>query len=499
MNTIEILNKIKNENSTNAKIDILKNNADNKLLLVVLKLAYDQNIVFGIKKIPDPDNSVPQITLTSALKTVYQELNEKRIRGNAAQDLVSTLLGGLSAEEQDWLSKILKKDLKIGINRKTIEKVFPGMFERFGYMGAVPFSRKKFDKLLKHDIIIVQEKMDGEYSNLQLEIKNDKVSKINFYSRQNKLQRLPAALINRIKNDVEIFIKQYRVPNEIVFNGELLIDRYDRFTSNGLLSRIFKYGEYQDNGEAKKAQKALKAIEEIGQAEFSDIVSRIKYFIWDFIDEKQQYKYIDRWDLLTDHSNPVIDATPFFKPVETIIIDQLGLVGSKIKYKMKHCTTVFPEDFERTEMIIKNHFNKIVLQGGEGLVVKSGEGMWKDGKPVYQIKMKAEFECEMKIVGFKPGTPGTKYENSLGALICESEDGKVKADPSGITDDLRDEIWNNKDEFLNKIITVRFNALTKSKDNEHYSLMHPRFVKLRTDKDKADNFETVKQIADISK
>jgi len=144
-------------------------------------------------------------------------------------------------------------------------------------------------------------------------------------------------------------------------------------------------------------------------------------------------------------------------------------------------------------------FNKVLNNGGEGTLVKSGVDGYKPGKPTYQIKKKMEFECELKIVGFKQGTEGTKYENSLGALVCESSDGKVKADPSGLKEDLRDKIWSNQDDYLNKIITVRCHKISKSKDNDYYSLLHPRFIKFRDDKMEADSYEEIAAIEDSIK
>ena len=101
----------------------------------------------------------------------------------------------------------------------------------------------------------------------------------------------------------------------------------------------------------------------------------------------------------------------------------------------------------------------------------------------------------MQVVGFKRGTPGTKYENSLGALECASSDGKVRCFASGIADDLRDEIWNNQDEFLGKVVTVKCNGLSQNADGE-YSLLHPRFMKFRDDKESADSLEEIQKIAD---
>ena len=148
---------------------------------------------------------------------------------------------------------------------------------------------------------------------------------------------------------------------------------------------------------------------------------------------------------------------------------------------------------EEIKKTIFDFFKDIVKNEGEGVIVKAGETDWKDGKPVYQIKIKFEFECELRIKDFKRGTQGTKYQDSLGAFYCESEDGTLKTYPSGITEDLRQEFWDNQEEYLNKIITVKCNGL--SKDNEgNFSLLHPRFIKIRDDKDKADTLKEIKEI-----
>jgi len=108
--------------------------------------------------------------------------------------------------------------------------------------------------------------------------------------------------------------------------------------------------------------------------------------------------------------------------------------------------------------------------------------------------MKLDFECELRVKGFKPGKPGTKYENTLGAFICESEDGLLACDPGGIDELTRDEIWGNKDNYLDKIITIKCCGLSKARDKEVYSLLHPAFVEIREDKDKADTLDEIKII-----
>ena len=58
------------------------------------------------------------------------------------------------------------------------------------------------------------------------------------------------------------------------------------------------------------------------------------------------------------------------------------------------------------------------------------KGTWKDGKPVWQIKLKLEIELELKITGFNYGTG--KNSKVISSVDAESEDGLLKTSPTGI-------------------------------------------------------------------
>ena len=459
---------IRSTSSTNEKKELMKKFFKDfgGTWMKVLLYTYDPLKVFHVKKyrrLP----GVKAIKL-EAIFSVLDILSERKVTGNKAVQLVEETMQKLSEEDAEVMHLILQKDLKCGINKKLIQQTFDTVnhkcFYDLGYMGAVPFKENTFDKLLKSDVIFSQEKMDGEYSNL---IINEE--KIEFFSRSNKVQNIPNLIIKKIKKDLEDFKESEKdlFINPLILNGELIIEGYDRYTSNGLLSRIFKYEEYLENNESeKKINKALEKIEEIGQKKITSIYNSIKYYIWDYQDKNTIYK--ERWKNVVK----IAEASSFFKKVDTIIC--------------------FGDS--KNKSILLKHFKDIVSKGGEGTIVKDGNQVWKNGKPSFQIKLKFEFECELRIKGFKRGTKGTEFENSLGSFICESEDGILKTFPSGITRDLRKEIWDNQDNYLNKIITVKCNGLSQSKDN-NWSLLHPRFIKFRDDKDKADDFNEIKKIS----
>jgi ATP-dependent DNA ligase len=124
----------------------------------------------------------------------------------------------------------------------------------------------------------------------------------------------------------------------------------------------------------------------------------------------------------------------------------------------------------------------------EGTVVKDQSAMWKDGTSPLQVKMKAEKECEVQVIGWTPGKPGSKYEGKLGSLLVSSSCGWLEGSVSGMTDADRE---GDPDRFLNRIITVRFNEVSKNKNTSKRSFDHARFIELRQDKNEADSLEYI--------
>ena len=53
---------------------------------------------------------------------------------------------------------------------------------------------------------------------------------------------------------------------------------------------------------------------------------------------------------------------------------------------------------------------------------------------------------------------------------------------SGFSDKLRDEIWNNQQEWLNKTVVIKYQEVSKSKSKELSALRFPTFVRERDDK-----------------
>ena len=125
---------------------------------------------------------------------------------------------------------------------------------------------------------------------------------------------------------------------------------------------------------------------------------------------------------------------------------------------------------------------------------------WKNGTSKEQIKLKNEFQIELQIKEFLDGTG--KNELFFGSIRCVSADGKlsVNVPVSGFDDKLKAEVSNNRNDYLDKILTVRANSIMPpTSNNNQYSLFLPVFIEFRLDKSEADNLQKIQDQYESSK
>lgn len=121
--------------------------------------------------------------------------------------------------------------------------------------------------------------------------------------------------------------------------------------------------------------------------------------------------------------------------------------------------------------------DEVVDNGGEGLMCNLDEP-YKKGKTHAILKVKKKYSSDLKITGFEEGNG--KYKGKLGALVLDYKGFKLKA--SGMSDELRQEIWNNQDKYLGVIAEIEHEQET-SNEKGGLSLEYPNFVQFRFDKE----------------
>jgi ATP-dependent DNA ligase len=132
-------------------------------------------------------------------------------------------------------------------------------------------------------------------------------------------------------------------------------------------------------------------------------------------------------------------------------------------------------------------FEQYLIDGKEGIILKSMDGEWEDKRSKSQIKFKGELECDLLVTGIENGTG--KYQGMLGSLICASSDNVITVNVgSGLKDEQRQSLGSD---IIGRVVAVKYNARIKSKDGAE-SLFLPIFIELRDDKTEADSSTDIK-------
>ena len=125
--------------------------------------------------------------------------------------------------------------------------------------------------------------------------------------------------------------------------------------------------------------------------------------------------------------------------------------------------------------------NKHALaEGYEGLMIKPDNEGYKCKRSHAWLKVKPFIEVTLKVIALEEGTG--KNEGMLGALVVEGEDdGKffhVNVG-SGLSDDMRKDVWAAQDKVMGQLVEVRADAATIGQDSDTWSLRFPRFKTFR--------------------
>jgi DNA ligase-1 len=244
-----------------------------------------------------------------------------------------------------------------------------------------------------------------------------------------------------------------------------MIKGLSRYAANGVMSRLNYIGDCELIGKSNNSEK--QAIVDFFKCTYEEMCKRV---------------YMKAWDLIPlEHYLKRRYEAPREQRLKDLESACLGNDTIQVINYIK--TNSIDECFE--------FFTKQLSNDLEGLIIKTTDGIWKDGKPTWQVKMKLEITSDLKVIGFNQGTKGSKYEGSLGSLICVSEDGKLRTDVGGLKDTERLKIWHNQEEYLNRIIEVKCNGVSKAKDKDCYAMLHPRFLKWRDDKGDANTLEEI--------
>ena len=123
---------------------------------------------------------------------------------------------------------------------------------------------------------------------------------------------------------------------------------------------------------------------------------------------------------------------------------------------------------------IKSLHDDFVSDGYEGAMIKDLSAPYHFGRNYSVMKLKAFHDVDLPIEGFVEGSG--RHRGKLGAVVVDYNGVNVQVG-SGFSDKLREQIWNDRENFTGRIIEIRYQEVTPDG-----SLRFPTFVCFRNDR-----------------
>lgn len=429
MSVYQIIKKLEKTPGMNDKLEILRENYNNRGLKTFFRLALDPMIIFGIKKIPDYEYEHTYCTLTEAMGVLVDMLSTRKCTGNAAVKVLADVLAVSSPENAILIERIIKKDPDCKVAGKLVNKVWPAHVTITPYMRCQAPNEKNFKRI--NFPAVVQKKANGLFANIIVE--NRKVKYLSRNGREMRFFGKPdKSILSTTDKDNFVIIGEGLVLEELGRS-----DILDRSTGNGILNKAIKQTITESEAE------------------------RVIFEVWDVIpleDWKRgecEQGYINRWEKL----------------IEMVDQSMLLLIDTKIV-----------KTFEEAD----DFYKEMIAHAEEGAVLKNKDGKWKDHTSPDMVKMKIKDSADLLCTGIYPHK---KKDSWIGGLILESAEGKIVV-RSGSGMDEKDRV-RPKEYFLHNIVEIEYNEVTTDKKRDTMSLFLPIYKGVRHDKDTPDTYEEI--------
>jgi DNA ligase-1 len=429
--------------SKNEKKALIKAAGACPLFMKAITYAYNPMTDYGIRNVPAQGASGTVDLSDPVAWGILDCLIDRSLSGDAARYAVDTSMSLLDPRSAEIFRRIINKDMRAGFSEGSVNAVFKGTFAEYPYMRCTLPKDSNIDDWDWSVGIFSELKADGSFGNVNKDLKGC----VWVTSRQGTLY--PDNVLG-----IEPEVRQ-RMVNGSQTHGELTVYEdgvlLKRQVGNGVLNSLAAGGRLQDN----------------------------------------QRVVFDAWDQVP--LSVVVPKGSYDVPYEE------RYARLVIQLRGSNCLQMVETRMVYSKADAYAHYKEKLDQGLEGTVCKHPNMDWYDtgsGGNKDQVKLKLEAQFELRIKGFNPGTPGKKTEATFGSLLCSSECGELEVGVSGMSDAKRKEIHENREKYLDSIITAKGNGVTLKKENGLYSIFLSGWVDERPDKVSADTVAQIQAIFD---
>ena len=415
----KILDEIGKDSSRTAKEKLLKENINNDDLKKVLYYTFNPYLIFGIGA-----KTFKNVQGDSEFNNLFDMLDYV-LKYNTGTDetklKVNKFISSQVEEDQEWIKRILLKDLKIGISDKTINKIWKDFIPTFDVMLA----KKYFDNenKVKGEFIITT-KLDG----IRCVIMKEN-GQIKIISRQGKI----------FEGLTEVEEEAKQLPDNMVYDGEILADNTEGVDSKTLYRKTM-------NLATKKG-----------------IKTGLIHNCFDII-PIDEFKKGESKDACINRKNELHKIFNGLSLKHIIEVPMLYVGNNKNKI---------------TELL-----NKAISQDQEGIMVNLADKTYKCKRTDVILKVKKFNDADVRVVNMIKGTGKNINKLGAITIEFIYKDKIYTCDcGSGFSDEERLKYWKNPELLMNKIVTIGYFEISKNQKGS-YGLRFPTWKGIiRNDKD----------------
>lgn len=435
-NTLDVVEQLRNTGSTKEKGNILKANVNDEALQKVLTYTYDSFSKYGISEEVYNDIPLVEIEIKGSPFAMFEELSKSNINDSLRLRTKAYIEKVVPEQYRELIKGVLFKDLKLGVNAKSINKVWKGLIPTFDVQLAESFSKKQPKE---NEYFYLTTKLDGFRSVL---IPNEDGS-YTYYTRKGEVYEG----IDHLDHEVDLISG-----GKYVLDGELIARNDDNLTSGELYKVTSKIAR-------KKGKTAEKA--------------RLEFHVFDIVDVnefkqgKSKADYHQRRELLDNLFEQHKDELNSLKKVEVLYqgIDQ---------------------------SMIPTITKELEEQGYEGTMINIGTAKYECKRHAGILKVKSFKSGDFYVKSVFEGTG--RLAGKLGGITIQYlHNGELHECDlgTGFVDSERELYWNNPELIVGKVVECQYFEVSQNA-NGGIGLRFPSWLnRIRDDKD----FDTITDVA----
>lgn len=422
--SIKVLQLLKETQGTNTKVNVLseelrKMSADTtETFQTVLQILYNPTISTNIAK-KKIEKEVHNVDCTLTTKEFLNWVQNECTGKDNDIAICQSFISKLPTEYQQTMKEIITQSFSCNMDYKLINRAFG-----YRFISVIsPMLAMSWDKMNEEDKkcdFAVTVKLDGGRVMIFC---NEDGTKTGYTRNGLSIEGF------------EDFLNKLDLPKGYVFDGELL----------------------PSNTEGLESKDQYKAIMKITRTKGKKDPELIRYNIFDCMT-------IDEYN--SEDTKPYSERRKFLN--ENIVDTQYQRVVPVVK------EINFEQDYEW----LCSKLDEVVSQGQEGLMLNklNSKYTFKRGRDIF--KLKKFHTCDLRVLDLKEGEG--KYKGTLGALIVDYK-GNPLGVGTGLTDKMRENIWNKKD-IIGKLVEISYFEETVDNENKP-SLRFPVYTgNIRWDK-----------------